>query len=621
MKKTALTLIAAATIASFSSCSSRVPDTTLTSGVKSWSKDSDDTKARIALRNATHKAATGSERKNHEADLLFALENTNDQEVKRFMIHELKLIGGTASILPLSKYLQNDNLCSHTCQALLAINNSVNGAGDGLFSGYSVADALVEALPTAKGQNLLHIVKAIGSVKTDKGDTLETLSALSKSSDATVKKTSVRALAEIADEDSSQLLIDVIKGEKQYRRSLMVSYNLLYARNLDSQEGEAHALKVMSQVNRDKEDHLYIKCLATLQEIKGNDFTDDLISYLGDKNMRISFAVVNLLAISEDSSINNKLTNSFSTESPIFKAQSLKVLVKRKAPKASFLTGKALHSKEQYLRTTAAILSSEANAEDVIDGLLTMVNKGSSEDKTAAVEALNRIPARESAGSLIKAFKAADNAAKASILSIMASKKNSALADTALLATLNDDKSVRKEAFKALKNIAVLDQTPKIIEMMKNNESSTDLKGFQGALVSAAYSQESKVAAQVIKEIKKGSSARSNIALIQVLSRIGGSQAYNGLVSLYGSGSETVQKEAIRTLAKWTSLEQASELLKLTALTEGSNRILMVRGLSTLIVNGDADTAKKKSLLEKLSNLAPNASEKSKILDLKKKIN
>ncbi len=620
MKNTALRLIAAAAIASFTSCSSRTPDTSLTSGIKGWTKDADDTKARIALRNATHKAAVSPDRKNHEADLLFALENSSDPAVKEFMIHELKLIGGTASIEPLSKYLLDEKLSSHACQALLAINNSVNGASSGLFTGYSVEDALNEALPLSSGEKRLHIIKAIGSVTTDDGDTLETLSSLSSNSDFALKKTSVRALSEIADEDSSSVLLKAIKGEKQYRRSLMVSYNLNYAQKLGSSEGEAHALKVMSQVDKMEEDHLYIKCLATLQKIKGRFFTDDLISYLDDENLRISFAVVNLLSESNDSSINNKLTSSFSSKNPLFQAQALKVLAKRKAPKTSFLIGKSLHSKDQYLRTVSAILSSSAKAEDVIDGLLNMVNKGSSEDKTAAIEALNRIPAKESAGSLIKAFKAADNAAKASILSVMASKKNSALADTALLATLIDDKNIKKEAFKALKNIAVFEQSPKIIEMMKNNESSSDLKGLQGALVAASFGNEDKVAAQVLKEIQKGSSARSNISLIQVLSRIGGSKAYNGLVSLYGSGSETVQKEAIRTLAKWTSLEQSSELLKLTALTEGANRTLMVRGLSTLIVNGDANAAKKKNLLEKLSNLAPNDSEKSKILDLKKKI-
>jgi len=620
MNKTALSLISAATIAAFSSCSSRVPDTSLTSGVQKWSKDSDDTKSRIALRNATHKAALSSNRKSHELDLLFALETAKSIEVQQFMIHELKLIGGTASIEPLSQYLQNDKLCSHVCQALLSINNSIEGDSDGFISGNSVSDVLSEALKESYGQNRLHIIKAIGSVKTDDSGTIEALEEFSKSNDAILKKTSVRALAEIADEDSSKVLLEAIKGEKQYKRSLMVSYNLLYARNLGDSEGESHALQLMSQVDKKKEDHLFIKCLSTLQDIKGNDFTDDLISYLGDENLRISFAMVKLLASSKDSSINSKLVNSFSKGNPMFQAQALKTLVKRKSNKASFLISKALESKDQYVRKIASELAIHANVEDVIDPLIVNLSKGSKEDKEYSLEALNRIPAKDCAAPLIKAYNTAGNDVKALILSIMSSKKNEALADTALLATLSEDKGVRKEAFKALKNIAVYAQTSKIVEMMKNSESSTDLKGFQGALVAAAFGKEEQVSGQVLKEIKKGSSARSNIAMIQVLSRLGGSNAYNGLVSLYESGSETVQKEAVRTLAKWTSLDQSSELIKLTALTDGSNRILLLRGLSAMIVNGDADLAKKKSLLEKLSQLAPNDAEKKKILDLKSKI-
>lgn len=620
MRKSALCAIATAALCALSSCSTHKPDTALTKNIKPWAENTNDTKDRIALRNATHKAAAGIDRDQHEANLIYSLENAKDYEVKRFLIHELKLIGGTASIKPLSQYLRDPKLCSHATQALQAVNNSVNGAGEGLISTYSAADALAEALPNVYGENLIHIVKTIGSVKEADGETLEALHKLTKSKDTVLKETAVRALAEIADDSSANTMMEAISGEKHYIRSKMVSLNLLYARNIDPDEGETHALNVMSKVDRTKEDHLYIKCLSTLQDIKGNDFNDDLISYLGDSNLRIAFATVNLLAVTNDKSIDSKLVSGLEKKSPLFQAQALKTLSLRKADKASFMIGKSLHSPDQYVRKTAAILSSEAEVEDVIDGLMNLVLKGSAEDKTYGLAALHRIPAKDCAGALIKAYRNADNATKASLLSIMASKRNPAIADLALQASLTDDRNIKKEAYKVLKNTSDFSQAPKLIAIMKNCESSSDLKGLQAGLVASAFAHENDVASQVLKNIQKGSSAKSNLSLIQVLSRIGGKTAFNGLKSLLSVGSEAVQKETVRTLAKWTSLDEFSELLRITSKTEGANRTLMVRGLSTLVVNGNTDTANKKSLLQKLSNLAPNDAEKKKILDLKTKI-
>ena len=620
MKKFIYSSLTTVSMAALFSCSSRTPDTTLTGAIKEWSAGQDDSKDRIVLRNATHAAAVNGTQKEHEADLLFALENSTSNKVKVFLIHELKLIGGVASIKPLSKYLLDDELCSHTTQALLRINNSVGGDGEGLFSEFTVLDALSEVLPKAKGNNLIYIVKTLGSLKNCDQRTLEILYALTENGDKTLKFTALRAVAEQGNEYSSEVMLDALHGETQYNRSKVISLNLLYARNLDAGDGVSHTLKVMSMVDKMKEDHLFIKCLSTLQDLKGDNFTDDLISYLDDENLRIAFAVVNLLNVSTDSSINAKLTADFSNKKPAFQAQALKVLVHRKAPKAGFLTGKCLESADQYVRQTAAILSSESKAEDVVDGLLLLIGKGTPEDKKYAATALSRFTAKELAGSLIKAYNKGDNSTKSLLLSIMASKKESSLADTALQATLSSDDGVKRTALKALKNIAGFSQVGKIVTLMSNTEDSSSLKGFQGALVNASTGKENETAAEILKNIKKGSSAKSNLSMIQVLPRIGGSTAFNGLLDLSSNGAESVQKEAIRSIAKWNSLEQFSQLLNFTGNIDGSNRILLIRGISSLIVNSEGTNDKKKDMLKKLSTLAPNDSEKAKLVDQMNKL-
>ena len=87
----------------------------------------------------------------------------------------------------------------------------------------------------------------------------------------------------------------------------------------------------------------------------------------------------------------------------------------------------------------------------------------------------------------------------------------------------------------------------------------------------------------ILQEISSGASSKVNLALIQTIGRVGGQSAFNGLKSLYEDGSDTVQKEAIRTLAKWQDIKNINDLLKIAKETEGSNKILMSRGLSSTI--------------------------------------
>ena len=89
----------------------------------------------------------------------------------------------------------------------------------------------------------------------------------------------------------------------------------------------------------------------------------------------------------------------------------------------------------------------------------------------------------------------------------------------------------------------------------------------------------------MVNAVNMNASAKSNLSLVQVLSRIGGDAAFKGLQSFYEKGSPVVQKEAVRALAKWSSIDDVESLLKLTSSLAVSERTLMTRGLSTLISN------------------------------------
>lgn len=602
------------------SCTSYEKRPDLTQAVKPWQQGQQNAKEKTSLRNATHKSSLNKKAKaEQEVYLLKALETANDNELKAFYIHELKFIGGTASIKPLAEYLNHDKLCSHASIALLSIENSIQGKSNSYFSGKTVTDVFTEALPTAKGKNQLLILKTIGSLNKVPAETVNEIHKYMTVKGSLLKLTAARALANIANPSSAPMLINSIKDETAYNRRKLISYNLLYSRNSTASNkklGLSHALKTMTVIDRKNEVNSFINALSTLQDIQGAVFTDDLILQLDNTNLRIRAAVADLLVAGSDPEINTKLIKLYSQKDSGFQAQALRVLVQKKNPDASKMLGIALSSKSALVRMTAIKLTAYVEPAGIIIPLVELLQK--SEDSKSASLALKRIPGSRS--QLLKTYNQASDQSKVIILDILGSQKNTEVAKLLLTAALSPDKAIRKAAFSGLKNIAEFEQIPSFATMLKNCDSSSDRRGFQAAIVTASYSKQDNAAAEVIKVVSNSASSKGNIALIQVLNRIGGKKALRGLLSLHLNGSETVQKETVRTLSKWSSISEFQELILFSKKLEGKNQLLMVRGLTTLIVNSVASKAQKGKQLDQLIGLTTNKQEKQKLLDKKKSL-
>jgi HEAT repeat protein len=604
-------------IALLTSCSSYEKRPDLTEHIKAkFGQEGINYKAQTNLRNATHKASTLEKARHEQEDYLIkALESKATDQDKEFYIHELKLIGKEDSIPVLAKYLNHPILGSHASMALLSIHNAIEDKDE-------VTKAFSAALPSAKGKNLLLMVKNLGSLKVADDATIREIEKYIGSKDIVMKLAATRALANFADPASADVLLNTLKGQTKYNRSKFLSYNLLYARNLMAEDKSAasiHATKTLSRVIAEKEPHSYIKSLATLQEIKGAEFTDSLIKQLNNKSHRVRAAVANLLIAGSDKALNKKISDAYHSGSPEFQAEVLKVLVGIKDPHADKYLAQGLKNKNQYVRLISIELTAYVQPLKIVSPLANLVLKGTKEDGSAAAAALKRIPSKFSCSELLKIYGQADDEVKATLLTIIGNQRDKEVSQVVLAATLSANKSLKKEAFKSLKMIAEFEQISSYISFLKESQSSSDIRGFQSAIVTAAYSKEDKAAAEVIKNISTNSSAKANLSLIQVLSRISGKKAYRGLLNLYSNGSEPVQTEAVRGMAKWTSITEFHDLILFTKSLEGKNRLLMVRGITALIVNSASSTADKKMQLDKLIAIAPD-SEKKNLMDKAKSL-
>ncbi|MCM8537171.1 MAG: HEAT repeat domain-containing protein [Lentisphaeraceae bacterium] len=611
LRMTALKSLAAISFVALTSCSTYVPDESLTKEVHVWGKGKDDSAARVALRNATHRASTDEVlREKHEADLIFALKKSKDTSSQIFFVHELKLIGQDDALEALSTFIKNDAVGPHAVMAMQYIHTA----------GFDAETVLNEALPTSQGKTKVAVVKALGSIRSS--DSLETLEVLMTSQDKVLRYAAIRSVANIGDSDSAEKLMTQISKEKGFWRNKVITWNFLYARNLaESDEDDAadHCLGILSKLDKNKDVHLYVNGLSSLAEIRGDSFTGDLIEDLQDSNDRVAEGVSRLLEHSTDTSVNSKLIQLFTKAKPYTQELILKVVLNRGDKDASNLVAQSLKSSDEGVRTQAARLSIEVSASLVVPGLLDLVLNGTTKDQSEAVKALSRIPTDQSSASIRKVYLSANDSAKIKLLAILAGKSDSANADLVLAATLDADKKVSKAAFSALKGIAEERQVPQLLTMVAKASSSSQMRGYQAALVTASLSNVDAVADQVVKAVNMNASAKSNLALIQVLSRLGGNAAFKGLQSFYEKGSPVVQKEAMRSLAKWSSINDVEALLKMTSSLAVSERTLMTRGLSSLIGNSLLSIDEKKDLLNRTAALADD-SEKARIKGLVAKL-
>ena len=116
----------------------------------------DDTKARYVLRSLcsyTSRPGADAEQKMYASVLTEALAKAADNEVKFVFITQLKLVGGSETVLALSGYLNNDRLSEPATMAMLTIGTD------------AAEKAFLKALPSASQKTLPTIIHALGQMR------------------------------------------------------------------------------------------------------------------------------------------------------------------------------------------------------------------------------------------------------------------------------------------------------------------------------------------------------------------------------------------------------------------------------------------------------------------------
>jgi len=159
----------------------------------------------------------GDEKRMVAEALASTLAGDHHADVKLFVLRQIQLVGGKEVVPAIGKVLTDDALAETAVQTLLAIKD---GAGAPLRA----------ALSSAKGQRVIVIVQALGTLKD-----VEAAPALRKllaSDDSDVRRVAGCALASIGDAECAKLLLKQSTMAEGYERLKLTQACFVLAENL-----------------------------------------------------------------------------------------------------------------------------------------------------------------------------------------------------------------------------------------------------------------------------------------------------------------------------------------------------------------------------------------------------
>ncbi len=167
-----------------------------------------------------------------------ALKGDHPKQAKGFVIRQLQVAGGAEVAGALGEWLLDGALWEDAAQALLAIDDT--------------AEQFLQALPRAKGKQLLTIVQALGVLKVN--NAAERIRELIAADDVSLRQVAARALADMADAGTVGPLLKAADTAKGFERTKQTGACLQLAENLLALGRKSDATRIYQHLRDTRKD-------------------------------------------------------------------------------------------------------------------------------------------------------------------------------------------------------------------------------------------------------------------------------------------------------------------------------------------------------------------------------
>ncbi|HRP33714.1 MAG TPA: DUF1080 domain-containing protein [Agriterribacter sp.] len=470
-----------------------------------------------------------------------ALQKLTDKEAQLFTITQLGHVGKDDAVPYLKSFLHDERLSDAASRALASINTETSN------------NALVAALSGASGNAQRSLVQALGDTRYM--GALTQISALANSSDASLSKVALYALARIADPASlKQLSKAAAKSAYGYDQTDATSSYLLYlgqlAGNGHASVAEKEAAKLLKKAS--KQIHTRSAALKILTDIQGANSTELLTKAMKDKNAAYRDAALKFAQPYLAEANAAQWINTFNKSGNEAKAGILKKFGEKAIAAALPLALQSVNSNDAGVRLSAISAAAKIGQQEAIPALLAVLKKGDAANISAVKTALLSVKGDKLVSDVGEALAGAPAAGKAALIEILGERGAKGKAKEVLALVNDSDPAIRQSARTALKNMVSPAQLPQVTSLLLAAQTPKDISDLQDLLVASLKNipNADQQAAVVLAQENKVPADKKSL-FYNVLAGIGGHKGLTDVRNAYNGSNAKTQSAVIAALSNW----------------------------------------------------------------------
>ncbi len=464
--------------------------------------EGDDTAVRFAINSLSRYASEfGREQAKQyvEDNLLLGIGNTENKDVKTFLIRQLNLVASEKSLVLLSSLLHDEQLSEPAAQALLSMRDG------------AVAKAFLKALDGAEGKNKLTIIRALGELQC--AEAADPVAAFLNTGDNALKKVSQAALSNIGSATSYKPLLKAAQAVNfGYEPSNAAEAFIHYADRLGEQ-GEfdlcKKACNAIIKANQSQDLlHNYAGALSIYTRWFGYEAIPLLLKAADNPDKAFRYAVLNLAEDQGGVAGTRQWIAKATGASGPSKADIVDMLGRRGDAAAIPFVQEQLKDASTEVREEAISAMVKLSGSAAVPVLIGHLVKG--QDLGATKQALLQLVDNKHLGPVAAHMGSTSGATKAAIVDIIAAKSGQLHSEEILALTGSEDPAERSAAFSALKRVCSTQELDQLIDLLLSVDSGEEIDKVQEAVVAVCKDLEGDPSAELLagwgQQIQKSAS-------------------------------------------------------------------------------------------------------------------
>ena len=503
-----------------------------------------DTKARYAIQSvAIYSGGKKGEITGGvvEQTLLKALKSASNDEVKTFLIDRLMYCGSNASVVPVSSYLQNDVVYEPALAALTSIGTP------------EAAKAIMDVTQSASTTKQPAFVEALGRLQYEPSTVL--LGQLTGSGSKAVSKLALAALAEIASENSMEVLVSAAKKSNfRLDTSNAIIVLIRYGQRLNEEGETALSAEIgnLLLANCSEEEQLHFRSAGVhlLREAQGEAALKTLLKEARHQNIKYVASVLDAASKNLTQAEVAKWVKAYKKASPNIKSLLIRMLGERSEPSVyEKCILMAVKDPNESVRIAGIKALAHQDKNKVLSVLFQSLKQAASLQEYSAIqETLLKIVDSKNVQQLADELNGVSDNGKRVLVNVLAARNATSQfsAIEELANTANAD--LKGAIYAAMPSVSSIDNLTQLLSFLSVAKNSTDEGHIQKAIIKVLNTDEGQNANKIYQAYQNFSK-KSKLA--PVLSAISSGTALK-LVSEQLSSENVEEKiSALDALANW----------------------------------------------------------------------